>query len=75
MAETAGKAMISVTVNGEPRSIATGSSIVAMLESLGLDPRKIAVEHNGEVVPRSTLGGVEVKDGDSFEIVHFVGGG
>jgi thiamine biosynthesis protein ThiS len=75
MAETAGKAMISVSVNGEPRSIADGSTIAAMLEAIGLDPKKVAVEHNREVVPRSTLGDVLVNDGDSFEIVHFVGGG
>ena len=75
MAETAGKAMISVSVNGEPRSIADGSTIAAMLEAIGLDPKKVAVEHNREVVPRSTLGGVLVNYGDSFEIVHFVGGG
>lgn len=75
MTETAGEAMISVMVNGEPRSIADGSSISAMLEAIGLDPKKVAVEHNLAVVPRSTLGDVRVADGDSFEIVHFVGGG
>lgn len=75
MTETADKAMISVKLNGEPRSIAAGSSIVAMLKAIGVDPRKVAVEHNLEVVPRSTLSDVQVKDGDSFEIVHFVGGG
>jgi len=69
------KELISVTVNGEPRTIAAGASIAAMLEEIGIDPRKVAVEHNFEVVPRSTLGDVAVNDGDSFEIVHFVGGG
>ncbi len=69
------KELISVTVNGEPRTIAAGASIAAMLEEIGIDPRKVAVEHNLEVVPRSTLGDVAVNDGDSFEIVHFVGGG
>jgi thiazole synthase len=75
MTETADKAMISVTVNGEERSIPAQSSISAMLEAIGLDPRKVAVERNLEVVPRSTLGEVEASEGDSFEIVHFVGGG
>jgi thiamine biosynthesis protein ThiS len=75
MAETADKAMISVIVNGEPRSVPAGSSVAAMLEAIGLDPRKVAVEHNLEVVPRSTLGDVKVASGDKFEIVHFVGGG
>jgi thiamine biosynthesis protein ThiS len=75
MAETTGKELISVAVNGEQRSVPSGSSIAAMLEAIGLDPRKVAVERNLEVVPRSTLGDVEISDGDAFEIVHFVGGG
>ena len=75
MTETADKAMISVSLNGEPKRVATGSSIAGMLEAIGLDPAKIAVERNLEIVPRSTLGDVGVNDGDSFEIVHFVGGG
>jgi thiazole synthase len=75
MTETLQKEMISVTVNGEARSIPAGSSISAMLEAIGLDPRKVAVERNLEVVPRSNLGQVEARAGDAFEIVHFVGGG
>jgi thiazole synthase len=46
-----------------------------MLRDIGIDPLKVAVERNLEVVPRSTFGEVQVGDGDSFEIVHFVGGG
>ena len=75
MAETAGKEMISVIVNGEARAVPAGSSIAAMLQAIGLDPRKVAVERNLEVVARSTLAEVEANDGDRFEIVHFVGGG
>ena len=75
MSEAAQKDSIAVQVNGEPRSVSAGCSIAAMLGELGLDPRKVAVERNLEVVPRSKLGEVEVKDGDAFEIVHFVGGG
>lgn len=75
MAETAQKDRISVDVNGEPRSIPAASSIADMLREIGLDPRRVAVERNLEVVPRSTLGDVQVRDGDAFEIVHFVGGG
>ena len=69
MAETAHKAMISVTVNGEARTLAAGSSIAAMLESIGLDPRKVAVERNLQVVPRSTLGEAVVSDGDRPNIL------
>ena len=75
MAVTDQQEMISVSVNGEGRSIPAGSSIADMLRSIGLEPRKVAVERNLEVVPRSTLADVQVSDGDSFEIVHFVGGG
>lgn len=66
---------ISVQVNGEQRRIPAGASIAAMVREIGLDPAKVAVERNLEIVPRSTLGEVEVHDGDVFEIVHFVGGG
>jgi thiamine biosynthesis protein ThiS len=66
---------LSVRVNGEPRRVAGGASIAVMLGELGLDPRKVAVERNREIVPRSTLSEVPVEDGDAFEIVHFVGGG
>jgi thiamine biosynthesis protein ThiS len=66
---------LSVRVNGEQRRVAGAISIAAMLVELGLDPARVAVERNLEIVPRSTLGEVAVADGDSFEIVHFVGGG
>lgn len=66
---------ISLTVNGEPRRFANGASIAELVGSLELDPAKVAVERNGEIVPRSTLGNVQLGDGDVLEIVHFVGGG
>jgi thiazole synthase len=75
MTETAHKATISISVNSEPRSVPAGSCVVEMLESLGLNPRKVAVERNLEVVPRSSLADIIVTEGDQFEIVHFVGGG
>jgi thiamine biosynthesis protein ThiS len=64
-----------IRVNGEPRQVSGGISVAAMLEELGLDRRKVAVERNLEIVPRATLGEVRVADGDAFEIVQFVGGG
>ena len=67
--------LLSVQVNGEPRRVTAGTSIAAMLAELGLDAARVAVERNLEIVTRSALGQVEVEDGDSFEIVHFVGGG
>ncbi len=75
MSQMVGSEEISVSVNGEQRRISAGASIAAMLRELGIDPQRVAVERNLEIVPRSTLGEVAVADGDAFEIVHFVGGG
>jgi thiazole synthase len=66
---------ISIRVNGEHRRIRDGLTLAALAAELGLEPSKVAVERNLEVVPRSTLGSVAVEDGDELEIVHFVGGG
>ena len=66
---------LSLTVNGEPRRIAAGASIADLVRSLELNPQKVAVEHNGEIAPRSALREVQLGDGDVLEIVHFVGGG
>ena len=66
---------ISIRVNGEHRRIAGGLTIADLAGELGLDPDKVAVERNLEVVSRSTLRDVRIEDGDELEIVHFVGGG
>jgi thiazole synthase len=64
-----------ITLNGETRRIDTVVSVRALLASLGLDPAKLAVERNLEIVPRSQYGEVMVGEGDRLEIVHFIGGG
>lgn len=74
MAETV-QEMIAVRVNGESRSAPPGLTLAAFLREIGLDPRKVAVERNLHIVPRSLLDEVRVEDGDALEIVHFVGGG
>ncbi len=66
---------LAIHVNGELRRVTLGATIAEMLAELGLDARKVAVERNLEIVPRSTFGEVRVGEGDRFEIVHFVGGG
>ena len=68
-------ASITVTVNGQARAFAAGSSLLGMLEALGLDPRTIVVELNREIVRRPELEHTQVTDGDTVELVHFVGGG
>jgi thiazole synthase len=68
-------ANLNVTLNGEARALNVGVTVKTMLETLGLDPAKIAVERNLEIVPRSAYGQIAVTEGDRFEIVHFIGGG
>ena len=70
-----GGRMAKVTINGEACEVEDGATIAAMLTAIGLDPKRVAVERNHEIVARSTLGTVAVGEGDQFEIVHFVGGG
>ncbi|MEN3973921.1 sulfur carrier protein ThiS [Emcibacter sp. SYSU 3D8] len=67
--------MIHVTINGEDRQLNAPLRLNSLLEELGIDPRKVALERNLEIVPRSTYGDVVVGDGDRLEIVHFIGGG
>ena len=66
---------IVITVNGEERDIAAGQTVAALLAAIGLDTRKVAVERNAEIVPRSTYAAVALQPGDRLEIVHFIGGG
>ncbi|MEW5727790.1 MAG: sulfur carrier protein ThiS [Pseudomonadota bacterium] len=64
-----------VRINGEEREFAAPMSVEALVTQLGIDPRKVAVERNLEIVPKSTYAEVTVGDGDRLEIVHFIGGG
>ena len=66
---------IAITVNGEARAIDAGATVAALLAEIGLDTRKVAVERNEEIVPRSTYAEVALGAGDRLEIVHFIGGG
>jgi sulfur carrier protein len=64
-----------LVVNGEERRFAQVSDIAGLVLALGLDTRKVAVEQNMLIVPRSLYGQTTVCDGDQIEIVHFIGGG
>ncbi len=68
-------AFLDLTVNGERRRYAAPLTVAGFLAALGLDFRKVAVELNREIVPRSTYGQVWLAEGDVLEIVHFIGGG
>jgi sulfur carrier protein len=62
-------------VNGEPRELADGATIDTLLAILGVDRRRVAVERNREIVPRSEHAATRLQEGDRVEIVTMVGGG
>ena len=66
---------MTLTINGEERAFGALSNVAALVAELGLDARKVAVERNLEIVPRSAYLETAIADGDRIEIVHFIGGG
>ena len=62
-------------INGENRSLRDGATVSELIAELALTGRRIAVEVNREIVPASEYGTRRIADGDTIEIVHFVGGG
>ncbi|MCR5875549.1 sulfur carrier protein ThiS [Phenylobacterium sp. J426] len=64
-----------LTVNGESRNFQGVPDVAALVAALGLDARKVAVERNLEIVPKSAYAATALSDGDRIEIVHFIGGG
>jgi len=66
---------MNLTVNGETRALEGVADVAALVAALGLDGRKVAVERNLEIAPRSAYGATALEDGDRIEIVHFIGGG
>jgi thiamine biosynthesis protein ThiS len=70
-----GAMRLQLIVNGEDRAFDGVADVAALVQALGLDVRKVAVELNLEIVPRSTYARTNLTDGDRIEIVHFIGGG
>lgn len=66
---------LNIILNGEPRSLVAPSTVLALLQAEGLGERRVAVEVNGEIVPRSRHGDHALQAGDRIEIVHALGGG
>lgn len=64
-----------IQLNGEEQTFDGVNTVAALVAALELDPRKVAVERNLEIVPRSTYGDTPVAEGDRIEIVTFIGGG
>ena len=63
-----------VTINGTPQALA-GTGLADYLASAGYDPQRVAVERNGDIVPKRSYGEVILADDDHLEVVSFVGGG
>jgi sulfur carrier protein len=66
---------MTVTINGERRDIPDGLSVIGLLDHLGMSTQRVAVERNLDILPRARWQETQVQSNDSFEIVHFVGGG
>lgn len=64
-----------IRLNGEPHTLATGLTAADLVEQLGLSGRRIAVEINEQIVPKSQLAATPLADGDQIEVVHAIGGG
>ena len=64
-----------VVVNGSPKTVRPGVTLLELLAELALDPRTVVVEHNRRIVRRPALAETPVAAGDAIELVHFVGGG
>ena len=66
---------MTIRLNGEPHELDGPTTISALLAGLGIDPRRVAVEHNLRIVKRDRYADTEIVGGDEVEIVNFVGGG
>jgi thiamine biosynthesis protein ThiS len=66
---------MTIIVNGERREIPEGLNVAGLLDHLGMANGRVAVERNLDILPRARWQETQVKSDDSFEIVHFVGGG
>jgi sulfur carrier protein len=67
--------MLNVSVNGKKQQFPQGACVADLISGLSLEGKRFAVEHNGEIVPKSSLASVPLADGDFVEVVIAVGGG
>jgi thiamine biosynthesis protein ThiS len=66
---------IHIQVNGETKQLPPGTSVRTLLDHLGLNPGRVAIEYNLEILPKTKWDATQVAPGDRLEIVQFVGGG
>ncbi|WP_398304532.1 sulfur carrier protein ThiS [Zoogloea sp.] len=74
-AQATSSASLSVTVNGEARALVGPVSVAGLLDQMGLTGKRLAVERNGEIVPKGLHAATQLAEGDTLEIVVAVGGG
>ncbi len=67
--------MITISLNGEQQTMPAGSSLADLLAKFELDPKKLALELNYEIIPLTNFTSCQLHEGDKIEIVEFVGGG
>ena len=67
--------VITVSINGEARQLPSGVTVASLIDEMGLAGKRIALERNGEIVPRSTFAAIRLSQNDKLEIVVAVGGG
>ena len=67
--------MITLQINGKKVELERPTPLVLYIEGLGINPRTVAVEHNGDIIQRAQLASVVLREGDRVEIVRMVGGG
>ncbi|MFN5542140.1 MAG: sulfur carrier protein ThiS [Betaproteobacteria bacterium] len=67
--------MLNIKVNGHQTALPLGATVDQLVTQLALEGKRYAIERNGEIVPKSAVGGTPIEDGDQFEVVIAVGGG
>lgn len=66
---------LTISLNGEPRQLDSGATVACLLETLGYTGKRVAVERNGDIVPKSQHNAAKLAEGDKLEVVVAVGGG
>lgn len=68
-------ASLQITLNGAPRALANRTTVSDLITELNLDPKRVAIERNLAIVPRSAYATTAITPGDAIEVVGFIGGG
>ncbi len=66
---------VQIVVNGEPQEVPEGATVAVLLQTLGIEPVRVAVERNLDIIARDAFAATRIEAGDKIEIIRFVGGG